>query len=394
MTRRIVITLLVLVLVAAAGWWTANNTHWDEITIPMPLKGEALRNPFYAAQRLSETLGARAAWDRTFTAPAPDGVIVLSGWHWTLSARRRESLERWVEAGGRLVVAGDLAGGEAEFAGWSGIVRTNRKLEKLLDEADVDENESESPCRTFQEDGGGSGPAPTDASRRLLCEVTVLSNLSTNKQTTWTLRDSSGMQAARVPVGDGSVTLINAELFRYRSLLDGDHGRVFVAATELRRGDDLRFLSEDDHPSLVALAWRYGAPVVLLALGVAALYLWRRAVRFGPLAAPPERARRSLAEQIRGTGSFAWRHGGGESLHAASVRALDEAATRRIAGYGRFSPKERAAAVAHLTGFEWLVLSAAVHDARARAGPELRSTMALLEDARRRILINPRRRAR
>ena len=132
MKRRIVITLLVLVLVAAVGWWTANNTHWDEITIPMPLKGEALRNPFYAAQRLSESLGARTAWDRTFTAPAPDGVIVLSGWHWTLSARRRESLERWVEAGGRLVVAGDLAGGEAEFAGWSGIVRTNRKLEKVI----------------------------------------------------------------------------------------------------------------------------------------------------------------------------------------------------------------------------------------------------------------------
>jgi hypothetical protein len=123
-----------------------------------------------------------------------------------------------------------------------------------------------------------------------------------------------------------------------------------------------------------------------------ALHLWRRAVRFGPLAAPPERARRSLAEQIRGTGSFAWRHGGGESLHAACVRALDEAATRRIPGYGRSSPKERAAAVARLTGFEWPALSAAVHDSRARGGQELRSTIALLEEARRRILIKPRRR--
>jgi hypothetical protein len=390
--RRLVITLFVVVPIAAVVWWTANNTHWAEIRIPMPLKGEALRNPFYAAQRFAESLGARTAWDRAFTAPAPDGVIVLSGWHWTLSARRRESLERWVEAGGRLVAVGDLSGGEAEFAEWSGIVRTYRKLEKVADEADFNGNESESTCRPFQEDGGVPEPAATDASRRLLCNVTVLSTLRTNKQATWTLRDSSGIQAARVPVGGGSVTVINAELFRYRNLFDGDHARVFVAATELRRGDDLRFLSEDDHPSLAALAWRYGAPVVVLAVGVAALYLWRRAVRFGPLAAPPERARRSLAEQIRGTGSFAWRHGGGESLHAACVRALDEAATRRIAGYGRSSPKERAAAVAHLTGFEWPVLSAAVHDARARGGQELRSTIVQLEEARRRILINPRRR--
>jgi hypothetical protein len=390
-TRRLGITLLVVVAAASVAWWTANNTHWAETTIPMPLRGEARRNPFYAAQRFSESLGARTAWDRAFTAPAPDGVIVLSGWHWTLSARRRVSLERWVASGGRLVVAGDLSGGEAEFAAWSGIVRRHRKnpLEKE-DEADFDE--SESRCRTFQEDRGVSGPAATEASRRLLCDVTLMSTLTTTKQATWTLQDSSGIQAARVPVGEGSVTVINAEPFRYRNLFDGDHAHVFVAATELRRGDDLRFLSEDDHPSLVALAWRYGAPVMVLALGVAALYLWRRAVRFGPLAAPPERARRSLGEQIRGTGSFAWRHGGGESLHAACVRALDEAAQRRIPGYRRSSPKERTAAVAHLTGFERPGLSAAVHDSRARGGQELRSTIALLEEARRRLLIKPRRR--
>ena len=390
MKRRLVITLLVVVPVAAVVWWIANNTHWAETTIPMPLRGEALRNPFYAAQRFSESLGARTAWDRAFTAPAPGGVIVLSGWHWTLSARRREGLERWIESGGRLVVAGDLSGGEAEFAEWSGIVRTYRKLEK---EDDTDFNENKSPCRIFQEDGGVSGPAATEASSRLLCDVPFTSTLSTKKQTTWTLRDRSGIQAARVPVGEGSVTVINAEPFLYRNLLDGEHAHVFVAATELRRGDDVRFLSEDEHPSLVALAWRYGASVVVLALGVVALYLWRRAVRFGPLAAPPERARRSLAEQIRGTGSFAWRHGGGAALHAACVRALDEAAMRRIAGYGRSSPKARAAAVAQLTGFDVLALSAAVHYPRARHGHELRSTMALLEEARRRTLLKPRRRA-
>jgi hypothetical protein len=386
--RRLVITALVIVSVAAIGWWTANNTHWAETTIPMPLRGEALRNPFYAAQRFAESLGARTAWDRAFSAPASDGIIVLSGWHWTLSVKRRASLERWVESGGRLVVAGYLSGGEAEFAAWSGIVRRYRKPNK--DEADF--NDRETPCRPFQEDGDASGSAATGGTR-LLCDVTSMSSLITNKRATWTLRDSSGVQAARVPVGEGSVTVINAELFRYRNLLDGDHAHVFVAATGLRRRDDLRFLSEDDYPSLVALAWRYGAPGMLLALGVVALYLWRRAVRFGPLAAPPERARRSLAEQIRGTGSFAWRHGGGESLHAACVRALDEAAKRRIPGYGRSSPKERAAAVAQLTGFEWLALSAAVHDSRARDGHELRSTIALLEEARRRILIRPRRRA-
>jgi hypothetical protein len=95
---------------------------------------------------------------------------------------------------------------------------------------------------------------------------------------------------------------------------------------------------------MLALLWRYGAPVVTLALTLLALVLWRGGVRFGPLAAAPEAARRSLVEQIRGTGQFILRHGGGISFHAASVRALDEAAGRRVPLYS-LSPVERAAAL-------------------------------------------------
>ena len=114
----------------------------------------------------------------------------------------------------------------------------------------------------------------------------------------------------------------------------------------------MHFLSEDDHPSLLALLWIYGSPVVVLALAAIALGLWRNSARFGPLVNEPPTARRSLAEQIRGTGQFALRYGDGESLHAASLRALTEAATRRVPGYARLSPSDQAAALARLTGFD------------------------------------------
>ena len=88
-------------------------------------------------------------------------------------------------------------------------------------------------------------------------------------------------------VGRGSVTVINASPLRYRGVFAGDHAWLFVAATQLRRGDDVHFLSEEEHPSLLALVWRYGRPSCSLALALIVLALWRGGVRFGPLAAAP-----------------------------------------------------------------------------------------------------------
>jgi hypothetical protein len=383
MMRRIV-TLLVGASLVALMYWIGTNTYWADTQVPMPPKGEAATNPFYAVQRFTEALGARSAWDRTLTVPPADSVIVLSAWQWNLSESRREALERWVESGGRLVVDWSLAGG-VEFDRWSGIVREYRETD---DAEEPEKAESDDTCARFQEehDETPSSSSP-DATHHWMCDFDTESFLRSTKKARWALRNASGIQAMRVEVGRGSVTVINAGPFRYRKLFDGDHGWLFVAATQLRRGDDVHFVSEDDHPSLLALLWQHGGPVVVLALALVALVLWRGAVRFGPLAAPHHAARRSLAEQIRGTGQFALRHGSGESLHTACVRALEDAAQRRVPGYARLSANERTAALERITGFNRDALAAAIHHAGLRRSHELRNTIALLEAARRQTLI-------
>jgi hypothetical protein len=186
--------------------------------------------------------------------------------------------------------------------------------------------------------------------------------------------------------------MINANPFRYRYLLDGDHARLLVAATELRKADDVHFLSEDDAPWLLTLAWQHGAPAVATMFVIVALVLWRGVVRFGPLAPPDQTARRSLAEQIRGTGRFALVYGSGESLHAACVRALDEAARRRVKTYGSLSADERTDALAQLTGFNRNALAAAVQPySGAHGSTALRRAIAFLETTRRHILRRDRR---
>ena len=61
-----------------------------------------------------------------------------------------------------------------------------------------------------------------------MCDLDSVSSLTSTRNAVWALRDASGIQAMRVEVGRGSVTVINATPFRQRSLFDGDHGWLFV----------------------------------------------------------------------------------------------------------------------------------------------------------------------
>jgi hypothetical protein len=384
--RGVAVTLLSGILLSGLLYWFANNTHWADMTIPSPPKGEALTNPFYAAERFAEALGAQASHDRTLLTPPSDAVIVLSAWNWNLSQGRRQTLERWVESGGRLVVDASVAGG-AEFERWSGIVRGYRDPDDSTSGPQADQRCGRLEDELPRQAAGRASRSPDRS--HWLCDIDLSSFLTTTRSPAWSLREPmSGVQVLRVRLGRGSVTAINAEPFRDRALFEGDHGWLLAAASQLRRGDEVHFLSEGDYPSLIALTWQHGAPVVVLVLISVALMLWRGGVRIGPLLAPTPTARRSLAEQVRGTGAFVLRHGGAESLHAACVRALDEVARRRIAGYTGLPVGERMAALARLTGFEPNALADAIYHSRMRRSHEWPGTIALLETARRRMLTN------
>ena len=385
MKRTAVIVFAAGTVLALFVYWLAGHTEWTDAKIPLPLRGEARTDPFYAAERLTEALRAHATRDRVLLVPPVNAVIVLSAWNWSLSTARHDALERWVESGGRLVIDRTLIDGNRDFERWSRIVR------KVATSEELEDNYFTDPCHRFEEERDGARVAESETTGYWICDVHRQVSLTSTQNVQWALRDASGVQAMRVAIGRGSVTVINADPFRYSSLLDGDHGALLVAAAQLRRGDDVHFLSEEDHPSLLALIWLHGAPVVALTAALVALVLWRRAVRFGPLVPAQILARRSLGEQIRGTGQFTLRHGGGRSLHAACVRALDDAARRRINRYARLHTEERAASLARLTDVDEKTIASAIDPADARSAHDLCRTIAVLETVRRGTIIQRKR---
>ena len=397
------VTILLTVSVIGLIVWICANLSFKEVQVRVPLSGEAARNPFYAAIRLSQELGAEAAWERVFTAPPADSVILLSSWNWSLSRARRERIQQWVEAGGRLIVDDSLIGDLDEFEKWSGVGR----LEPEYDDEDMEEEEEEVEEPVEETPAVEQDAAPDDNSftagifepdctmlsengstRQLeVCGIDVSRSLTSSRKILWSLRDGENIHAVRTAVGKGSVTVINASPFRFRDFLMGDHPRLFVALSELRRGDTLMFLTEEDRASLLSLMWRFGAPAVLLLAAAIFLALWRSIPRFGPSAAPTTAVRRSLAEQIRGTAQFALRFGGGEALHTATVRALRDAAVRRFPSYDRMSSAERVAALAKASGVSGDDIGPALHYSGHRSSHELRNAIAILETVRRRLIM-------
>lgn len=341
MTRPRVMGGVVLLAVVALAVWVARNVYWAEVQVPTPLRGEAAVNPFYATERVVRQLGASATWDRVLTLPREDGVLILSDWQWSLSKARAQRVQTWVEQGGRLVVDQGVASDPA-FRLWVGVEMRDLRGQAIRESR----RRQVGGCLAITPSG-----ADADAARGFtLCGARPDTIIDPPMTTEFALGDTLGAQVVRVRAGRGVVTVINASPFRDRQIFLGDHAALLVTVAELRRGDDVHLLTESEFPSILALAWMRGWPVVLLLLVCLCCWLWRVATRFGPAVGAEGTARRSLEEQIRGTGDFTRRYGGGHPLLAATRRALEERAVRTITGYGRMNGDGQIAALAAATG--------------------------------------------
>ena len=388
MTRHGVLTGVLLVLLALLVTYIARNSYWITETQNTPPKGEALRNPFYAIQKFAQNVGAQTEWRQgLITLPPTDSVIVLSSWHWNLLPRRQEALKQWVSGGGRLIADSSLIGADDDLKAWTGLTHEAIRLDKPPAQklpATKTVLVRGKLCRQATVSNGETNNAASRGAFTICLDIG--DRLQSQQQPEWLVTDDEGMFAARLRIGRGSFTLTSGTPFQFLSALDGDHAQLFAAAAQLRKGDRIYFISDNEFDSLLTLMWRYGAPVIVLALALVALALWRGSARFGPLTATPDLARRSLGEQIRGTGWFTVRHGGGAALRTAAVRALFETARRRIVSFDRLPAEERVIALAKISETDPGALAEAINFSGPRRPGDLRDTLALLETARRTIL--------
>jgi hypothetical protein len=376
-------TLLCVAILIALGAWIAFHTYWTEVMVPTPAQGEAAQDPYYGIERLARELNVQARQIASLRVlPAPDGILYVNNFRDDFLHNRIDSLEPWVRSGGRLVLVGAGPWSSSALRSWTGIApapRTDAKpslqaftrLPTITASPDGD-------CAPMSEriDGQSGGSL-------LVCTRYATFAFETKGVPTWELSSTQGLQALRMNVGRGSVTAIGPlALFDNWGIARHDHARILIAAAQLKHGDEISILNPTRAEPLLMMLWRLAAPALMF-FGIAAVLLIVRYLpRFGPLVPLPAPARRSLGEQIRASARLAWSTRKLGPLRLAERRALDEAASGRIAAYSLLDPGQRSLALASSTGVDAVALNAALAGASHDAEHVL-AEIALLERARR-----------
>ncbi len=337
--RQVLIAALVLALAASGTLWFL--AHFERVTdkVWVGFQGKARRDPWLAAQRLIERMGAQAAELHTpsdLRALPTAATLVLSKQRNTIAPPLRAAVLAWVERGGRLIVE---AGEE-------------REPDPLLDALGVKRR----------------GIAPGERKRHdVYAEVVeiALPGASAASKVKMRLRPSIESPAAVFRAdgktsthllilrrGRGQVTVLNDLAFASNLAIGGEeHAQFLWQLVAAGPAVPVVFFFHD--PSKLSLPdWLRAHAWAALAGGAAALllWLWRIAPRLGPVAPDPGRVRRRLLDHLRASGRFLWANGGAQRL----IEAAREACLRRILrahpDFSAVPEPQRAARLAEILG--------------------------------------------
>ena len=428
MKSAALIRTLVGLLVLALLGWVIHNTRWEAVEVDDPARGAAATDEVYSLRKVLEGAGATLEVRTTMEPMPPAGAtMLLESSLWNIFPERDARLKAWVENGGHLVVTAWKA--DSDDLRWVPLAfprRHHHAAAKAHDDAASDaedENDGDdddapatrkkppanaqqrrlaklleqkkpwSDCADFAETDATTEPAFEPG--RVYRGCTLAGPLQTldHVAPTWQLTGDKGTLAMRVPVGRGSVTGLTAPLITHNiGLLQGDNALIAAAVLQAAPGRAVWIIGDEAREPLLAWMWHEARTPFLLALGAIALALWRLMVRFGPREAQPPQARRSMGEQVRGTGQFI---AGSDprALHAATRQAFEAVARRRVEGWAELDDATRIEALAATLrpphAVDRAALQAAMNIGGGATPPQILAAIAVLEQARRALLRAP-----
>ena len=356
--RAWLVAVLVLVALAAVGFYLARHLHPYDETVDHGPSPEARANPWLAAETFLRQRGLKADMANGLEVlqhlPSQGQSLLLLGDRATMSARQAEDVLAWVRGGGRLLFVAEALWDDDKVM--SGDLLLDRLQLRQFLAADLPalpqlkpdpypqltklylENEQAPAYFSFDPDFHLEDPA--------------------NKAQSWA-NSSNATHLMQLRYGEGLITVVtDADLWTNATIRRYDNAWLLWY---LNQGTDVTLVFRSARDSLATLLWRhYPQALASLAL-LLVLGAWHFALRHGPLTPPPALARRQLREHLRATAAFLLRNAGQDRLLRALQQDILRRARRRHPGFERLAVAE-----------QWQVLSRLTRQPTAAIGQALR----------------------
>jgi len=374
MTRQLdtpiawIVALLAAVVAAAGTVWFDRHFEKQTREVRVGYSAAAVRNPFLAAERFlinvgidSESVPGR---ERLRNLPPPTDMLVLNGLG-PLNTERRERLNAWMAAGGRILVearnvlAPDDVPRAADFLASHGVALRSMdepdQRGEVLTEISIDGypdavTVSFAPEFFLQDlSGNAIGGASADGLARMLQHA----------------------------IGDGLMTVTSDNLFLTNGDI-GNHDHALFLALLSKNANKVWLLYDQSMPSLPALLWRAAPQVIIAAALLLATLLWHLSGRIGPLLPSTSRERRDLLDHLEAAAAFLRRHGRGALQMASTRKRVEQAWLRRHPLLREMDKAARSCWIGEQAGLEHAEVEHALY-ARPRDGDDFVRQTGLLQ---------------
>ena len=415
--------LVIALAIAAAAGWIVHDTRWVEVTVDDPQRGAAAKDDLYTLRRLLQASGTTLETPTSLVTLPPRGAtLVLASPFWNIFPGRAERLQAWVRAGGHLVIEG-VNSNDSRDLRWLPLTFAEPRRRKAasapddvvgitLPRASAASDGASSPahpfdhpfkgfrglvapeCNDYTEPEGTLQPAYEPGRTYRGCVFAHNVRALPSVRPAWSLTDAKGSALAiRVPYGRGTVTGVSYDLVAdNRGLLQADNGLIASAIVQAAPGRAVWLVQEESREALPLWMWHDARTATLLIAAAILLALWRLLPRFGPREAVPAPARRSMGEQVRGTGQFI-AAAEPRALHAATRQAFDAVGRTRIDAWNDRDDAERVAALADAmaptTPLDRAALLAALAPPPGARPDQILAAIGVIEHARRALLRAP-----
>ncbi|CAN1603940.1 DUF4350 domain-containing protein [Pseudomonas mediterranea] len=339
--------LIVVALVGALAMYLYRNAVPYQETVDYGPSPEAQANPYLAAEHFLRQQGVEVEHANNLdvlpTLEPRQRTLLLLGERTNMTPRQVDQLMNWTRAGGRLLFVAEALWDDS--TGSSGDLLLDRvQLHQLLSK-DLKEPSPElikdpypELTKLYLEDEEAPAYVGFDTDFHLedpknLAQAWANSALATHMM--------------QLKHGQGSITVItDAELWKNDQIEQYDNAWLLWY---LSADSTVTLLFNIDHDSLLTLLLRYFPQALVALAALIALWLWRSAIRHGPLQQPASKARRQLEEHVQASAGFHLRHNGRQHLLQALQQDVLRRARHRHPGFEQLAVAEQWQVLARLS---------------------------------------------